>query len=453
MSTSMTKGSPLKLMLQFALPLLMGNLLQQTYNIIDAAIVGQILGADALASVGSSSSVQFLVLGFCIGCCAGFGVPVARYFGAGDHRTMRNYIFNGAVLTAIIAAILMIACSLSCGQILHLLSVPDDIFGNAYVYLIVIFIGIPFTLLYNYLSSILRSVGDSRTPFMFLGFSAVLNIFLDILFIVPFKGGVAGAAWATILSQLLASLLCAVSGVRRYEELRLSRRDFSGLRRICIRELKIGFPMGFQMSVMCIGQLAMQSAVNGFGSMAVAGYTAATKADQVSVLVNNATASALSAYVSQNYGAGKWKRIRQGVHAALIQTQCLNLMMGVGILLLRRPIVEMFLANPPKEVIWYSNGYLNWVAPCYLILGALSIYRCAVQSMQNTAAPFIACMIELVMRIGSTLFICSLWGYTGVCIATPLAWIGAGSYVMFVYYNSMQRKMLPADCLSDTVKG
>ena len=164
----MTKGSPLKLMLQFALPLLMGNLLQQTYNIIDAAIVGQILGADALASVGSSSSVQFLVLGFCIGCCAGFGVPVARYFGAGDHRTMRNYIFNGAVLTAIIAAILMIACSLSCGQILHLLSVPDDIFGNAYVYLIVIFIGIPFTLLYNYLSSILRSVGDSRTPFLFL---------------------------------------------------------------------------------------------------------------------------------------------------------------------------------------------------------------------------------------------------------------------------------------------
>ena len=142
----MTKGSPLKLMLQFALPLLMGNLLQQTYNIIDAAIVGQILGADALASVGSSSSVQFLVLGFCIGCCAGFGVPVARYFGAGDHRTMRNYIFNGAVLTAIIAAILMIACSLSCGQILHLLSVPDNIFGNAYAYLIVIFIGIPFSI-------------------------------------------------------------------------------------------------------------------------------------------------------------------------------------------------------------------------------------------------------------------------------------------------------------------
>lgn len=208
MSTSMTKGSPLKLMLQFALPLLMGNLLQQTYNIIDAAIVGQILGADALASVGSSSSVQFLVLGFCIGCCAGFGVPVARYFGAGDHRTMRNYIFNGAVLTAIIAAILMIACSLSCGQILHLLSVPDNIFGNAYAYLIVIFIGIPFTLLYNYLSSILRSVGDSRTPFLFLGFSAVLNIFLDLFCIIVLKWGCMGAAIATITAQAISGILC-----------------------------------------------------------------------------------------------------------------------------------------------------------------------------------------------------------------------------------------------------
>ena len=324
--------------------------------------------------------------------------------------------------------------------------------NEAYEYMFIVLLGSGATFFYNMISNILRALGDSRTPLYYLVFSSLLNIVLDILFIVPFKGGVAGAAWATVLSQLLASLLCAVSGVRRYEELRLSRRDFSGLREVCIRELKIGFPMGFQMSVMCIGQLAMQSAVNGFGSMAVAGYTAATKADQVSVLVNNATAYALSAYVSQNYGAGKWKRIRQRVHAALIQTQCLNLMMGVGILLLRRPIVEMFLANPPKEVIWYSNGYLNWVAPCYLILGALSIYRCAVQSMQNTATPFIACMIELVMRIGSTLFICSLWGYTGVCIATPLAWIGAGSYVMFVYYNSMQRKMLPADCLSDTVK-
>lgn len=393
--------------MQFTLPVIGGNLFQLFYTLADSMIVEKTLGASSLAAVGATSIIVYFVLCFIQGMTNGFGIYLGQKAGEGKLEEIKKGAAASLWLSLVFTAVITVMfCGLA-HPILKFMNTPEDIYNEAYEY----------------------------------------------MFIVPFKGGVAGAAWATVLSQLLASLLCAVSGVRRYEELRLSRRDFSGLRKVCIRELKIGFPMGFQMSVMCIGQLAMQSAVNGFGSMAVAGYTAASKADQVSVLVNNATASALSAYVSQNYGAGKWKRIRQGVHAALIQTQCLNLMMGVGILLLRRPIVEMFLANPPKEVIWYSNGYLNWVAPCYLILGALSIYRCAVQSMQNTAAPFIACMIELVMRIGSTLFICSLWGYTGVCIATPLAWIGAGSYVMFVYYNSMQRKMLPADCLSDTVKG
>ena len=435
----MTKGSPLKLMLQFALPLLMGNLLQQTYNIIDAAIVGQILGADALASVGSSSSVQFLVLGFCIGCCAGFGVPVAKYFGAGDHRTMQNYIFNGAVLTAIIAAILMIACSLSCGRILHLLSVPDDIFGNAYAYLIVIFIGIPFTLLYNYLSSILRSVGDSRTPFMFLGFSAVLNIFLDILFIVPFHMGVAGAAWATILSQFLSALFSLLVGLKNFPVLHLHREDFHDIRGTISLHLKTGFPMGFQMSVMCIGQLSMQTVVNSLGTAAVAGYTAASKADQLSVLVNNAMMTAISNYVAQNFGAGKRERIRQGVRACLIQTETFNLIMCIGILLLRHPIVQMFLSDPTKEIYHYSDMYLTIVAPFYFILGLLAVYRTSIQSMQNGRAPFAACMIELVMRIAATVGLSGMIGYTSVCIASPLAWIGACSLLIPVYYKMMRR--------------
>lgn len=439
--------------MQFTLPVIGGNLFQLFYTLADSMIVGKTLGASSLAAVGATSIIVYFVLCFIQGMTNGFGIYLGQKAGEGKLEEIKKGAAASLWLSLVFTAVITVMfCGLA-HPILKFMNTPEDIYNEAYEYMFIVLLGSGATFFYNMISNILRALRDSRTPLYYLVFSSLLNIVLDILFIVPFKGGVAGAAWATVLSQLLASLLCAVSGVRRYEELRLSRRDFSGLRRVCIRELKIGFPMGFQMSVMCIGQLAMQSAVNGFGSMAVAGYTAATKADQVSVLVNNATASALSAYVSQNYGAGKWKRIRQGVHAALIQTQCLNLMMGVGILLLRRPIVEMFLANPPKEVIWYSNGYLNWVAPCYLILGALSIYRCAVQSMQNTAAPFIACMIELVMRIGSTLFICSLWGYTGVCIATPLAWIGAGSYVMFVYYNSMQRKMLPADCLSDTVKG
>ena len=206
MATSMIKGSPLKSMLQFALPLLVGNLLQQTYNIIDAAIVGQVLGAQALASVGASTSVQFLVLGFCMGSCTGFGIPVAKYFGAGDHKRMKDFIFNGAILTAVIAVIVTTLCAVLCPWILHMLSVQSDIYANAYIYLMIIFLGIPFTLLYNYLSSILRAVGDSRTPFIFLTFSAVLNIFLDLFFIVVAKWGCAGAAFATIASQAISGI-------------------------------------------------------------------------------------------------------------------------------------------------------------------------------------------------------------------------------------------------------
>ena len=188
------------------------------------------------------------------------------------------------------------------------------------------------------------------------------------------------------------------------------------------------------MSVMCIGQLSMQSAVNSLGSQAIAGYTAATKADQISVLVNNAMSSTLSAYVSQNYGARNQSRISQGVRAALVQTEVLNIVMCAGILLLRNVIVEMFIANPVAEIRYYSNGYLYWIAPSYVLLGILTIYRCAIQSMQNTVAPFFACFIELVMRIGSTMLICSMFGYIGVCVATPLAWLGACVCLVPVYY-------------------
>ena len=221
----MIKGNPLKLMLQFAFPLLLGNLLQQTYNIIDAAIVGQILGAKALASVGASSSIQFLVLGFCMGSCTGFGVPVAKYFGAEKIEKMRDYIFNGAVLCAGIAVILTALCSVLCPQILHILSVPEDIYDNAYSYLLIIFLGIPFTILYNYLSSILRSVGDSRTPFIFLALSAVLNIFLDLFCIVVLKLGCAGAAIATISAQAISGILCLIFIIRIMKLLWLKKEN------------------------------------------------------------------------------------------------------------------------------------------------------------------------------------------------------------------------------------
>ena len=250
--------------------------------------------------------------------------------------------------------------------------------------------------------------------------------------------GVAGAAWATILSQFLSAVLSLLVGWKNYSVLHLTKEDFHGLRGAAVVHLKTGFPMGFQMSVMCIGQLAMQAVVNSLGTAAVAGYTAASKADQVSVLINNAMMTAISNYVAQNYGAGKRARIRAGVRACLIQTQTLNLLMCIGILLLRHPIVRLFLSAPTAEIYHYSDGYLNWVAPFYLLLGFLAVYRTSVQSMQNGKAPFAACMIELVMRLFATVWLSQLIGYTAVCIASPLAWLGAISLLIPVYYKMMR---------------
>ena len=277
MSNSMTQGNPLKVMLQFAFPLLIGNLLQQTYNIIDAAIVGQSLGAQALASVGASTSVQFLVLGFCMGSCTGFGIPVAKYFGAGDLKHMKNIIFNGAVLTAVIAVIITVLCTLLCPWILQVLSVQSDIYANAYSYLMIIFLGLPFTLLYNYLSSILRAVGDSRTPFLFLAFSAVLNIFLDLFFILVADWGCAGAAFATIAAQAISGILCLIVIIRRMEVLWLSKEN-RVVRGDSITELlQMGLPTGLQFSITAIGSMVMQSANNGLGGDYVSGFTAGVK--------------------------------------------------------------------------------------------------------------------------------------------------------------------------------
>ena len=228
------------------------------------------------------------------------------------------------------------------------------------------------------------------------------------------------------------------SGLKNFPILHLHREDFTDLKDTAILHLKTGFPMGFQMSVMCIGQLAMQAVVNSLGTAAVAGYTAASKADQLSVLVNNAMMTAISNYVAQNFGAGRWDRIRQGVRACLIQTEAFNLIMCIGILLLRHPIVRMFLSDPTKEIYHYSDMYLTIVAPFYFVLGLLAVYRTSIQSMQNGKAPFAACMIELVMRIAATVGLSGIIGYTSVCIASPMAWIGACALLIPVYYKMMK---------------
>lgn len=429
MTTSMVQGSPLKLMIRFALPLLIGNLLQQTYNIIDAAIVGQVLGAKALASVGASSSVQFLVLGFCMGCCTGFGVPVAKYFGAQKQDEMRNYIFNGAVLTAVIALIVTTVCAVLCSVILHILSVPEDIFADAYRYLLVIFLGIPFTLLYNYLSSILRSVGDSRTPFLFLAFSAGLNIVLDLFCIVVLKWGCMGAAIATITAQAISGLLCLRFIIKRAEVLWLRKQD-RVIRKGAVKELlQMGLPTGLQFSITAIGSMVMQSANNSLGSVYVSGFTAGMRIKQFTMCPFDAFGTAASVFCSQNLGAGQPDRIRQGFRESILVAAGYGVLAGLVLIFLGRPLSLIFLSKDAVEVLDASAKYLRCMGYFYWSLGILNVSRMVTQGLGYSGRAVFSGVTEMIARTVVSLGFVGAFGYTAICFADQTAWVTAACYI------------------------
>lgn len=434
----LTVGSPFRSLLRFAIPVILGNLFQLFYTLADSIIVGKTLDVGALAAVGATGNIIYFVFCFVNGFTGGSGICLGQRCGAKDEAGMRRSVAVAVILNAACAVLLTVPCCVFARDVLRWMKIPEDIAGEAYDYMFVVLLGTGATVFYNLVSNLLRALGDSKTPLYALVLSSLLNIVLDIVFIVPLGMGVAGAAWATVLSQLISGVVSLWVGLKKYPVLRLRRADFTGLKESMRLQLKTGFPMGFQMSLMCIGLLTMQAVVNSLGTAAVAGFTVASKVDQLSVLVNNAMMTAISNYVAQNFGANRLDRIRQGVRASLIQTQSFNLIMCVGILLLRHPIVRLFLDAPTEEIYYYSDMYLTIVAPCYFILGLLAVYRTTIQSMQNGRAPFAACMIELVMRVAATVGLSSFWGYTAVCVASPLAWLGACALLIPCYYAMMR---------------
>lgn len=439
MTQDLTKGKPFGVLLRFSLPVIGGNLFQLFYTLADSVIVGKTLGADALAAVGATSIIIYLVLCFIQGITGGFGICLGQRCGAKNETGMRRSIAVSLLWSVLFTVLLTAVCCLLAHPILNWMQTPDQIYVMAYDYMFVILLGTGATIFYNMISNILRALGDSKTPLYFLIFSSLLNIVLDLVFILTFHMGVAGAAWATVLSQLLSAILCTVWGAKKFTVLHVGKKDFADLKHDALIHLKTGLPMGFQMSVMCIGQLAMQAAVNALGSDAIAGYTAATKVDQLSVLINNAFGVAVASYVAQNYGAGKWERIRSGVKAGLLQTEAVNILLGILIIWGRRFVVPLFIDAPTEEIVRYANGYLLAVAPFYLLLGFLLIIRSSVQSMGNGKAPFAACITELILRIITTLGLAKLLGYTGICLASPVAWLGADLLLGVVYGSMMKR--------------
>lgn len=439
MTKSMTEGRPLTLILQFALPLLAGNLLQQTYNIIDAAIVGQILGTDALASVGASSSVQFLVLGFCIGICCGFGIPIAKSFGAGQQEKMRDLIFHAMVLTGVFAVILTAVCALLCPQILHLLSTPENIFKGAYQYLLVIFLGIPFTLLYNLLSSILRAVGDSKTPFMFLAFSTVLNIILDLFCIIVLRWGCAGAAIATITAQAVSGILCFLYIRKRIPALCLSKRNYQ-IKEAGIKVmLLMGIPMGLQYSITAIGSMVMQSANNGLGSVYVSGFTAGMRIKQFLMCPFDAIATAVSVFCGQNLGAGKADRIKRGIREGICAGVFYGLFAGIVMIFAGRTLSMLFVNKSAVEVLDASAKYLRCMGFFFWSLGILNVCRMTTQGLGYSGRAVFSGMTEMIARILVSVFFVPLYGFTAICFADQSAWVSACFYIIPVCLGCVRK--------------
>lgn len=440
----MTSGPSLPLILKFTLPLLLGNVLQQTYSLVDAAIVGRFLGIDALASVGASTSVVFLILGFCNGCCGGFSIPVAQKFGARDHVTMRRYVSVSLKLAAGMSVAVAVVTSLLCGFILRSMQTPDNIFDGAYIYLLITFIGVPCTFFYNLLSCIIRALGDSKTPFWFLLLSTVLNIVLDLFFIIVLGWGVAGAGIATVVSQGVSALLCYIYMYRKFEILRTEPEDRIFRRDLAGELLAIGVPMGLQFSITAIGSIMLQSANNALGTACVAAFTAAMRIKMFVMCPLDALGMAMATYTGQNYGAGKPDRILSGVKSATLIMVEYSVVIAAVMWALADKFALLFISPSETEIMKDTVLFLHINTSSFILLGSLSILRYTIQGAGYTRLSIFSGVSEMIARVLVSLYLVPALKFVGVCLGDPTAWLFANLFLIpaFVYvYHQLKGRM------------
>ena len=443
-TTDLTVGKPLFQILRFALPLVLGTLFQQLYSFADTVIVGRCLGTDALGAVGTTYSLNFLILGFVQGACVGFGIPVAETFGAKDQGGLRKYLFNGALLCVVLSVVFTIFTTLMAGPLLQLIHTPEELYADAVLYIRIIFLGIPATVLYNYASSVLRAMGDSQHPFYFLLAASVLNIGLDYLLIVPMGMGVDGAALATVLSQLLSGGLCAFwFFTRTAKQEDLTFRGQSSLLSAghCKRLAYIGFPMGFEYSVSAIGAVIMQDAINLLGSTAVAAQTAGEKIRQMFTLPMESVGMAMATYVGQNHGAHRTDRIQQGIKdGCTIQlTYCVAA--WVVIFFVKPYAVGLVLGDADPAVTAGAIQYLAIMSLLFCFHGLLMIFRNTLQGLGYSVQAIISGVGELIGRsLGGLLAVKTGLGYVGICLSNPFAWGLAMLYCMFMVRRILKRE-------------
>ena len=433
MTRDLTTGSPMRLIIGFALPTLFGMLFQQLYNMVDAMIVGKLLGSAALAAVGSTGSVNFFVIGFCMGVCNGFAIPVAQRMGAGEPSKMRRYVANAAWLSVLFAVVLTVATGLLCRQILTVMLTPADIFANAYAYIFVIFMGIPATFLYNLLAGVIRSLGDSKTPVYFLALSSVLNILLDFALILGFQAGVAGAAIATVASQGVSGIACLLYMRKRYPILRMTKEERRLDLHSCGVLCAMGIPMGLQYSITAIGSIVLQSSVNALGSLYVAAVAAGGKVYQLLACPFDAMGATMATYCGQNVGACRLDRLSRGIRSCALLGLGYSVIAFCAMLRFAPQCALLFLDSRELDAALLTQlaaRYILIQSAFFFPLSLVNIVRFSIQGMGFSPFAILAGVLEMAARTGVGMLLVPAFGYTAACFASPAAWVCADLFLI-----------------------
>lgn len=421
----MTVGKPSKLIIQFMIPMFLGNVFQQFYNVADSIVAGQFLGVQALAAIGSTGSLMFFVTGWMNGMSSGFAILVSQWFGAKKYDRMRHYVAMSVYLSIILSVLMTVGFLAANEPILRMMNYSPDIMPDVTAYMGIIYAGLIVTAAYNALAAFLRALGDSRSPLYFLIISAAINVVLDIVFIVYGGMGVDGCAYATVIAQAISALLCFIYIVKRYPILHLKREDFRISFRSWGRLLALGIPMALQFSITAIGTIIVQGAVNVYGEIYMAGFSAAGKLQNIIATVFSAFGATIATYVGQNRGAGKMDRVRQGVRTTQMMIIVYSVFAMAVVLLLGRYMMWIFVSPSETEVIDVAVLYFRTVFWCYPFLGSIFLYRNTLQGLGYGLVPMLGGVFELVARAGIVLLVAGHTSFVGVCLSDPAAWLSA----------------------------
>ena len=436
-TVDMTIGSPAKHIIGFMLPTLVGYLFQQFYNLVDTVIIGRYLGEDSLAAVGSTGSVVFMIIGFCMGLCSGFAIPIAQKYGAKDFVMMRRFVSNCIWAAGMISIVMAMVTYMLTRNILLGMNTPDNIIDDAQIYLSILFIGIPVTVMYNMASGIMRSLGDSKTPVYFLLLSSVLNILLDIVMVEPL--GIAGPAWATVISQAISGGLCILHMKKKFEILKLSKEDLKFDQNCIGKLLYIGVPMGLQYSITAIGSVVLQSAVNVLGSTFVASSATALKISVFFCCPFDALGSTAATYAGQNIGAHKLDRIGQGLKWCILIGFVYSAVAFIVLSVLGPQFARLFLEKPSELLIDNVTMYLRFNAMFYALLVLVNVVRFMIQGMGYSILAIMAGVLEMVGRGFAGSVLVPAFGYIAACLASPMAWLLADVFLVIAYILIMKK--------------